>query len=245
MSAPRFQVDAPLAAGAEIDLPERAARHVAVLRLRAGDEVVLFSGQGGEHAAKLTLVARSGVRAKVGAFRDIGRESPLAITLAQCISAGDRMDITLQKATELGVRNIVPLISERAVVRLKEERAERRLQHWRAVVAAACEQCGRNSIPEVSAPTELHAWLAAPEARTAAAARLVLDPTASTNLGGLPKAQAAILLIGPEGGLADHELTAAKATGFTPIRLGPRILRTETAPLAAITALQVLWGDLN
>jgi len=245
MSAPRFQVDAPLAAGAEIDLPERAARHVAVLRLRAGDEVVLFSGQGGEHAAKLTLVARSGVRAKVGAFRDIGRESPLAITLAQCISAGDRMDLTLQKATELGVKKIVPLISERAVVRLKEERAERRLQHWRAVVAAACEQCGRNTIPDVAAPVDLHTWLAAPEARAADAARLVLAPTATTNLGAMLKAQTAILLIGPEGGLADHELVAAKSAGFTPIRLGPRILRTETAPLAAITALQVLWGDLN
>jgi 16S rRNA (uracil1498-N3)-methyltransferase len=245
MSAPRFQVDGLLAAGAEIDLPERAARHVAVLRLRAGDVVVLFSGRGGEHAARLTLVSRSGVRAKVGAFQDVGRESPLAITLAQCISAGDRMDLTLQKATELGVQKIVPLISERAVVRLKEERAERRLQHWRAVVAAACEQCGRNSIPEVSAPTELHAWLAAPETRAAEAARLVLAPEAASGLGVIPRSDSTLLLIGPEGGLADHELVAAKTAGFTPIRLGPRILRTETAPLAAITALQVLWGDLN
>src|SRR5438105_4516772 len=146
-AAPRFYVPFPLASGAEIELPDRAARHVAVLRLARGDAIVLFNGSGGEYAAQLSRVSRDTAHARIGKKNPIERESPLAITLAQCVSSGDRMDLTLQKATELGVRRIVPLESERSIVRLSSERADRRVAHWRGIVSAACEQSGRNCVP--------------------------------------------------------------------------------------------------
>lgn len=244
--APRFHVPGPLSAGAEIALPDRVARHVAVLRLREGDPLVLFTGEGGEHAARLTAVARGTARALVSEYRCPMRESPMRITLAQCISSGDRMDLTLQKATELGAHAIVPLQSDRSVVKLREERAEKKLLHWRNVVVAACEQCGRNTLPSVADPVDLHAWLASLQTwRAGGATRIVLDPEATTGMGQLARCSEVALLIGPEGGLSAHELAAATGKGFRSVRLGPRVLRTETAPLAAITALQVLWGDLR
>jgi 16S rRNA (uracil1498-N3)-methyltransferase len=238
-AAPRFHVPFPLAAGAEIELPERAARHVAVLRLTRGDAMILFDGLGGEYAAQLTRVSRDTAHARIGKRDPVERESPLAITLAQCVSSGDRMDFTLQKATELGVRRIVPLESERSIVRLSRERAERRLAHWRGIVSAACEQSGRNRVPEVGPIAGLDEFLAAP----GDGQRLLLSPEATRDLKALPGGHAVSLLVGPEGGLSPAERARAHAKGYAPVRFGPRVLRTETAPLAAIAAMQVLWGD--
>ena len=221
-------------------MPERAVRHIAVLRLARGDAVTLFNGEGGEHGAELTRISRDLARARVGPRRAIERESPLAITLAQCLSSGDRMDLTLQKATELGVQTIVPLASERSVVKLASERAERRVAHWRSVVAAACEQCGRNRVPEVSPITGLDEFLAASAPQHA---RILLAPDGASDLKGLAGTQRVSLLVGPEGGLSPEERGRAEAKGFTAVRFGPRVLRTETAPLAAIAAMQLLWGD--
>jgi 16S rRNA (uracil1498-N3)-methyltransferase len=169
------------------------------------------------------------------------RESPLAIALAQCVSTGDRMDTTLQKSTELGVSKIVPIASERSVVRLSRDRADRRLAHWRNVVIAACEQCGRNHVPEVTAITEFAAFLS--PAASDDGLRLLLAPDSDRDLKQLDPPGKVTLLVGPEGGLAPEERQRAERSGFVPIRFGPRVLRTETAPLAAIAAMQALWGD--
>jgi 16S rRNA (uracil1498-N3)-methyltransferase len=229
-----------LSLGAEIELPERVARHCGVLRLRNGDAVVLFNGEGGEFSAELTRVSRGDARACVISRQTPERESPLGIALAQCISSGDRMDITLQKATELGVSRIVPIASERSVVRLSSDRADRRVVHWRNVVIAACEQSGRNTVPEVTSIADFTAFLS----RAAGdGLRLLLAPDSDRDLKRLEPPSRVTLLVGPEGGLAPEERQRAEGSGFVPIRFGPRILRTETAPLAAIAAMQALWGD--
>ncbi len=229
-----------LSPGAEIELPERVARHCAVLRLRRGDAVILFNGEGGEFSAELMRVSRSDVRACVISMRTPERESPLAIALAQCVSSGDRMDTTLQKATELGVSRIVPIASERSVVRLSSDRADRRVDHWRNVVIAACEQCGRNHVPEVTSITDFAAFLSG---AAGDGLRLLLAPGSDRDLKQLEPTREVTLLVGPEGGLAPEERERAETSGFVPVRFGPRVLRTETAPLAAIAAMQVLWGD--
>ena len=238
--APRFFAPVKLSPGVEIELPERAARHCAVLRLRRGETVILFNGEGGEFTAELTRVSRDNTHAQVTSRRPVERESPLAIALAQCVSSGDRMDITLQKSTELGVARIVPITSNRSVVRLSSDRAVRRVEHWRNVVIAACEQCGRNRVPEVAAITDLDTFLA--EAGNDRL-RLLLAPNASQDMKHLGPARAVTLLVGPEGGLTHEERRRAEGSGFVPVRFGPRVLRTETAPLAAIAAMQALWGD--
>lgn len=237
---PRFFVPLELPSGTEIELPERAARHCTVLRLRRGDDVVVFNGEGGEFSAELTRVSRDDVRARLISKQAVERESPLAITLAQCLSSADRMDITLQKSTELGVSRIVPIASQRSVVKLSNERADRRVVHWRNVLVAACEQCGRNRVPEITAITDLAAFLGVPGGE---GLRLLLAPDASRDLKSLEPSRAVTLLVGPEGGLAPEERRHAETRGFVPIRFGPRILRTETAPLAAIAAMQAFWGD--
>jgi 16S rRNA (uracil1498-N3)-methyltransferase len=237
---PRFYVPATLLPGTEIDLPEGAARHCAVLRLRRGDAVVVFDGKGGEFAAELTLASHDKARTRVISRRAVERESPLAIELAQCVSGGDRMDVALQKSTELGVSRIVPIASERSIVKLSRDRADRRAAHWRNVVIAACEQCGRNRVPEVAAITDLEAFLAEPGGD---AVRLLLAPEADRDLKGLDPPRSVTLLVGPEGGLAPEERRRAESRGFLPVRFGPRVLRTETAPLAVIAAMQTLWGD--
>jgi 16S rRNA (uracil1498-N3)-methyltransferase len=243
--APRFWVPGPLSAGSRIDLPERAARHVGVRRLREGDAVVLFDGNRGEYAATLAKITRQGVSADIGSRHDVERESPLRLTLAQGISSGDRMDLTLQKATELGVTAIVPLACERSVVRLSPERAARRLEHWRQILISACEQCGRNRVPALAPVMDLEDWLASLGPTTDQ--RLLLDPLADAGMAEVrPQAASGVLLlVGPEGGFAAHELAATHRSGFQGARLGPRILRTETAPLAAIAILQALHGDLG
>lgn len=241
-AATRLYCDLPLSSGAEIALPESAARHaVTVLRLQVGDALSLFNGEGGEYSARLVAVNKHEARARVAEFRALERESPLAITLALGISAGERMDYSLQKATELGVSAIAPLATERSVVKLAGERADKRLHHWRNVVVAACEQCGRNRVPAVAPVQTLFSYLA----RADRGARLLmLSPDAATPLKSMPPSAALVLLIGAEGGFSQAEDEAARASGFEPVSLGPRILRTETAPVAALAALQMLWGDL-
>jgi 16S rRNA (uracil1498-N3)-methyltransferase len=237
----------PLAEGLRVDLPEGAARHaVKALRLRVGDSLVLFDGVAGEHAAKIVSIERERVAAEVLAWRDRECESPLSLTLIQALQSGEKMDMTVQKAVELGVRHIVPLISRRSVVRLDGERALRRVEHWRGVVASACEQCGRNRVPAVEELDGLERWLA--KAPSEGVLRLMLAPAARHTLATLPQPLPGgriELLIGAEGGLAPEEMQAAIQAGFVGIRLGPRILRTETAGLAALAAMQCLWGDFR
>jgi 16S rRNA (uracil1498-N3)-methyltransferase len=237
----RLYCDLPLSPGAEIALPEAAARHaVTVLRLQVGDTLNLFNGEGGEYSASLVAVNKRETRVRLIEFHAAERESPLRITLALGISAGERMDYSLQKATELGVAAIQPLATERSVVKLAGERADKRLRHWQNVVVAACEQCGRNRVPAVAPVQKLFAYLAAVDRNKRL---LLLSPDAATPLKRVPPAAGVVLLIGAEGGLAPAESEAAEASGFEPVSLGPRILRTETAPVAAIAALQTLWGD--
>ncbi|MGH8443780.1 MAG: 16S rRNA (uracil(1498)-N(3))-methyltransferase [Solimonas sp.] len=231
-----------LAAGQTIRLPEAAFRHlVQVLRLKPGERFVAFDGRGGEYEAELTAVARRDAEARLLAFIDADRESPLDLTLAQCVSKGERMDYTLQKAVELGVTRIVPLLSSRSVVRLDAERTDKKLEHWRGIVASACEQSGRTRLPAVAEIVALPTWL---DDESAPGTRLTLDPQGHHSLHQLPQPNGPVtLLVGPEGGLSDHELDRARAAGFTGIRMGPRVLRTETAGVAALAALQALWGD--
>jgi 16S rRNA (uracil1498-N3)-methyltransferase len=234
----------PLAPGAVVELPATAAHHlVRVLRLRAGAPLALFDGSGGDFRAEIAAVEGDRVRVRVGERSTGLRESPLAITLVQAVSRGERMDFTLQKATELGVRRIQPVLSSRSVVRLDEEQAAKKLRHWQAIVAAACEQSGRSVLPEVRAPLDLSHYLAAVPRE---GQRLVLSPSGPASLAGLASTTARVeLLIGPEGGLDDFELEAAGRAGFAPVRLGPRVLRTETAGIVALAVLQALWGDLQ
>lgn len=238
---PRFFVDLPLSPGAKVELPPVPAHHAArVLRLVKGAEVVLFNGQGGEYPAVLEWVDRDGVTARCREWRDVERESPLDIRLAQGISSGERMDYTLQKAVELGVTAIQPLAMRRSVVKLSSERAGRRVEHWRGIVMAACEQCGRNRLPPVAMPLDVPQWLAT----RPAGLKLFLSPAADATLKDVaPPAGPVWLAAGPEGGFEPEEAALIEDFGFIPVRLGPRVLRTETAALAAVAAMQALWGD--
>jgi 16S rRNA (uracil1498-N3)-methyltransferase len=240
----RVYCEAALEPGAEVALPASAANHVArVLRLRTGAPVVAFDGSGRDYHCEVVAIDGSRVRVRVGEAAEVRRESPLAVTLVQAVSRGERMDLTLQKATELGVRAIVPVFSARSVVRLDERQAAARLRHWQAVVVSACEQSGRSMLPRVHAPLDLAHYLAdAPHGGL----RLVPSPGASDSLAGLSEAPTrAELLVGPEGGFDGGELLAAESAGFKPVRLGPRVLRTETAGIVALAVLQALWGDLR
>lgn len=241
MRIPRIHLPQPLAVGDEVALPETAAHHlVRVLRLGPGAPLRLFNGAGGEYAAVLTAVDKRRAGARLQAFDPREAELPFRVVLAQAVSRGDRMDLTLQKAVELGVAAIVPLRSARSAPLPSGERLARRMAHWRGIVVSACEQCGRNRLPEIAAPIDLGVWLAQPPDGT----RLVLDPEAGRPLRGVPLAPGALtLLVGPEGGLDDDELARAGRAGCLPIALGPRILRTETAALVALAQLQLLHGD--
>lgn len=240
----RIHVDIPLASGREITLPAQAGEHVArVLRMEAGAAVVLFSGDDGrEYDAVLASVGKREVVASVGEGRQVANESPLSLTLAQGVARGEKMDFIIQKATELGVTRIVPILTERSEVKLDAARAEKRLVHWRAVAASACEQSGRARVPAIDAAQPLGAWLAA--LAEGGPMRLALLPEGSKRPNELALADAAILAIGPEGGFGERDRAALAGAGFTGLRLGPRILRTETAGLAAIAALQALYGDV-
>lgn len=238
---PRLYVDAPLAAGAHMTLPEAAAHHaVRALRLRAGEAVVLFNGLGGEYAAHIVGIEKTGVAVEIGAFSATERESPLSVTLVQGLSSGDRMDLTVQKSVELGVHWIQPVAAEKSVVHLAGERAAARREHWRRVAIAACEQCGRNHLPQILPLLPL-ARYAAP----ADALKLVLAPDAGQSLKAVVSSGALpiVLAVGPEAGFSEAEERTLVAAGFEPVSLGPRILRTETAALAALAALNALAGD--
>ncbi|MET0256765.1 MAG: 16S rRNA (uracil(1498)-N(3))-methyltransferase [Luteibacter sp.] len=240
----RIHVDTPLASGVEVTLPAQAGEHVArVLRMEAGAPVVLFSGHDGmEFDAILASVGKREVVAQVGEGRLLTNESPLSLTLAQGVARGEKMDLIVQKATELGIARIVPLITERSEVKLDAARAGKRLLHWRAVAASACEQSGRARVPQVDAAIPLAAWLAA--LGDGGPMRLALLPEGSRRPNELALTGTAILAIGPEGGFGERDRPALAANGFTGLKLGPRILRTETAGLAAIAALQALYGDI-
>jgi 16S rRNA (uracil1498-N3)-methyltransferase len=255
MRLTRVYVDAPLESGARVTLVRSAASHVTrVLRLRCGNELMLFNGRGGEYTARIDTVKGGEVTVAVGEARPAERESPLRITLAQGISRGERMDFVVQKATELGLTRFAPLYTQRSIVRLDAHQADRKLLHWRAVATAACEQCGRNRLPEISPPAELTEFVRAAGVAASSAAgassgggflRLLLSPTAERRIGDLEGAvNEAIVLVGPEGGLADAERDSAAAAGFAAVQLGPRVLRTETAAIAALTLLQREFGDL-
>jgi 16S rRNA (uracil1498-N3)-methyltransferase len=212
-----------------------------VLRLAEGDIVTLFDGRGMEYRATLERVSRSGISVRVGEASRVSRESPLAVTLAQGISSGERMDYTIQKAVELGVSEVQPIACERSVVRLAAERATKRVAHWQAIAAAACEQCGRNVVPHVHAVASLAKWLSSLPSN---ALRLTLSPDAAMTLREVPQPPSRVLLlVGPEGGLSPAERVDAGNAAFTALRLGPRVLRTETAAVAALAAMQTLWGD--
>jgi len=242
----RVYVDAPLANGAAVTLTGNAAGHVSrVLRLRAGEAVTLFNGRGGEYAAVIEQSRGGTVTVSVGEARPLERESPLNLALAQGISRGERMDLVVQKATELGVSAIVPLLTERSVVRLTAQQADRKVNHWRAIAIGACEQSGRNRLPALSPPLALADFLRGEGIAAANGTRLLLSPSGAASLDAVARPAAGItVLIGPEGGLTDEEQQAALRTGFIGVRLGPRVLRTETAAIAALTLLQHELGDL-
>jgi 16S rRNA (uracil1498-N3)-methyltransferase len=238
----RIHLDAVLAAGAEIALPEAAHRHlVQVLRLGVGETFTVFDGRRGEAEATLIAVDKRHSRARIGAVSQPQRESPLTITLLQCISKGERMDLTLQKAVELGVQAIQPVRSERSVVKLDAERWDKKMAHWQGILVAACEQSGRVMLPTLAPVAGLDTAIAQLPPATL---KLALLPGEGRRLRELPPPTAGLaLLIGPEGGLSEREITLAGAAGFQAVQLGPRVLRTETAGLATLAAAQALWGD--
>lgn len=239
---PRLHVDLALAPGLETPLPAGAARHVQVLRLQPGQAVTLFDGRGFDWPAEILRMGRSEVLVRVGAPQAVERELPIAVTLALGMPANDRMDWLVEKATELGAAAIEPLVCERSVLRLAGERADKRVAHWRGIAAAAAEQCGRARLPRIAAPRGFAEWLrerAAPEGE----ARLVLSlADGTTALAQVLRTdpRALCLLSGPEGGLSPSEDAAARAAGWQPVTLGARVLRAETAPLAALATAGVL-----
>jgi 16S rRNA (uracil1498-N3)-methyltransferase len=237
----RLYFPGEIAAHGECRVAPAQAHHVIhVLRLHAGDALTLFDGRGAEYAALIKHIDKSGLALTVMSRREVSRESPLAVVLAQGVSSGERMDYTVQKCVELGVTAIQPLITQRSVVRLAGERADKRVAHWQSVAAAACEQCGRNQVPAVLPVQPLTRWLGAPRNGV----HYLLSPQAGKRLREFVRPPNTVtLLVGPEGGWDEAETAAAQRAGFAPMALGPRILRTETAAVAALAAMQALWGD--
>lgn len=240
----RIYSDEPLRESGTVALTGEAANHIAkVLRLRVGDTLLVFDGSGRDFDAEITGFRRDGVSVAIGTGHDVATESPANITLLQGVCRGPRMDTVIQKATELGVTRIRPVLTERSVVRLDADHSERKQEHWRRVAISACEQCGRSRIPDVASPVPLDSALGQADASQV---KLLLDPGAAAAMAGMtPDGGPIALLIGPEGGLTENELRLAADCGFRGVRLGPRILRTETAPLAALAVLQFLVGDLS
>lgn len=245
-SGSRFFVPDKLGSGAEVNLPTDTAHHaIRSLRLQVGDPIVLFDGFGGEYQASICRIDRENVVARTGPFVERDTECPIDLLLAQGMSSGERMDFTIQKAIELGVGAIQPLATTRSVIKLTPERATRKTGHWRKLAIAASEQCGRNRVVSIAEPLRLSDWLGRlPRDPEAGELRLLLCPAARTGMRELPdSASRIVLLAGPEGGLEDTETDLARRRGFQSIRMGPRVLRTETAALAALAAIQLRWGD--
>ncbi|HEB97267.1 MAG TPA: 16S rRNA (uracil(1498)-N(3))-methyltransferase [Sedimenticola thiotaurini] len=243
MRIPRIHTGCPLTVGARLELEEQASRHlIRVLRLRPGDELILFDGGGRDWPARLLAGGRQRALVEITGRSDPEPAPALEIRLGISISRGERMDLAIQKAVELGVSCITPLLTERSVVRLPPSRLQKKLAHWRGVMTAACEQCGRSRLVALEEVCSLEAWLDG----SAGGTGLLLDHRGATTLDRLPPPSGPLwLLAGPEGGLSEAERERARDRGFIAIRLGPRVLRTETAPLAAIAALQMLWGDFR
>lgn len=243
MRLTRIFVNQPLSSGILVELPADTAAHLSkVLRARAKDQLVLFNGDGREFAGVIENVRGSRVSASVGAAVQLSRESPLAVTLVQCVPRGDRMDFIVQKATELGVARIVPVLSQRSVVRLDDKQSQSKAAHWRAVAVSACEQCGRNRLPEIAEPRPLINYLGE---SLACGPRLLFEPDITSTAPMDAPGAAVEIAIGPEGGFAADELEAFRVSGFRRVHLGPRILRTETAALAALSWLQARFGDMQ
>ena len=240
----RIYADCPLSVSSRVTLPEAAAHHLArVLRCRRGDEVTLFNGQGGSFSGRVATVTRVAVEVELARFHPDEPGPALNIALGLGVSRSARMDYAVQKSVELGVSTIAPLFTERGIVKLAPQRAQTRLQHWRAIIIHACEQSGRNILPALDAPQSLSAWLR----RGGDEAKFVLTPAARQGvsaLGGLDRPRVS-LLIGPEGGLSPAEQTMASEQGYLPLSLGPRTLRTETAVAAALAVFQAYWGDMR
>jgi 16S rRNA (uracil1498-N3)-methyltransferase len=238
MRLSRFFIDAPLSLG-QHELPEAQAHYIGrVLRHAAGDAVQLFDGSGQEYLGELIEVGKKNVRVELREALAGMPESPLSIHLGQGLSRGERMDWAIQKATELGAGQISPIISARCEVRLNDERADKRMAHWRQIAISACEQCGRSVLPQINPPITLEQWLEQVEADLKLVLHPVAEPWASH-----PQPASLAMLIGPEGGLSEDEVQQAMARGFHAARLGPRVLRTETAPVVALSVAQQLWGD--
>lgn len=224
----------------EMQLSEEASHHLArVLRAAVNDEIILFNGEGGEYDAVIQSITKKAVIVNIRKFISRDVESPLKIILAQGIARGEKMDFVMQKAVEMGVSEIIPVITERCSVRLEKEREQKRLQHWQTVVVSACEQSGRNRVPVVYAPQTLSTWLDQCQADV----KFVLSPHVKNKLNVKNKPESAAVLIGPEGGLSNQEVEAAIRQGFSALNLGPRVLRTETAALAVLAVLQFKFGD--
>ena len=242
MPSRRIHCDLRLGPGAQFALSPEAAQHVAKsLRLKTGDPLTVFDGRGGEYEAVIQRIERDRVDVKVGAFRDVERESSLDVGLVQGLPEADKMDWIIQKAAELGVCWIQPVVCDRSVVRLSGERAARREQHWRRVAVAACEQCGRNRIPDVRPTLGFQSWIA-----VASNAKRWMLARDGTPVSAMQAPEGPLeLLIGPEGGLSERERDLATSRGFEPVAIGPRVLRTETAPVVALAAMHALWGDFS
>ena len=240
MRLPRIYTPQPLAADMLIELEEGAAQHLLrVLRMKPSQQIVLFNNTNREFTAVLEQASKHSAQVRVVEVVEANRESPLWTHLGIVLSKGDRFEFALQKAVELGVSELTPLISERCEVRLKGERQEKKLHHWQQICVSACEQCYRNQVPEVHPVASLDDWVA----RRQEALKLVLHPQAAQPIHQFDRPASVALLIGPEGGLSDHEVLLAEQAGFKSTLIGPRVLRTETAPLVALTLLQAQWGD--
>lgn len=240
---PRFHCPVPLVPGSLVDLPETVAHHLHVVRQQSGDELVLFDGSGGQVRARLVEIGKRRASAEILAHEAVDVELPFRVTLAQGLPEGSKMDWIVEKAVELGVAAVQPLAAQRSVVRLSGDRADKRLAHWQAVVVSASEQCGRNRLADVAPVQDLARWVARPDAGT----RILLSPRADASLAQWVRAtpaQDVTLLVGPEGGFTDAEEEAALAAGALPLSMGPRVLRTETAGLAALAILAAGWGGI-
>ena len=240
MRIPRIFTEQALVEGAAVALEEGPSRHIGkVLRMQVGRELILFNGQGGEYQAIITQASKKVIEVEIREFSIDSKQSSLNIELGIGLSKGDRFELVLQKATELGVSKIVPLLSQRSEVKLNPERLAKKLASWRQIIVGACEQCQLNIVPTLSEPLKLEQWLSGCDSDL----KLVLHHRSDGTLADMPKPKSLSLLIGPEGGLTDEEIKRAQSHNFKALTLGPRVLRTETAPLAAISLAQYLWGD--
>jgi 16S rRNA (uracil1498-N3)-methyltransferase len=240
MRIPRFFESAELAPNQSWVLSDEVTQHVArVLRMRVGDTLILFNGSGSEFECELTQVEKRSATVTVKSQTDISRASPLHVHIGQALSRGERMDYAVQKATETGMSEMTPLTTERSEVRLKEDRQDKRLRHWQQVAISACEQSLRNELPTIHPVSSLEEWITSVEADL----KLVLHHHSAKPLADFDQPTSVALLIGPEGGLTEAEVELAQQQGFQPVAFGPRVFRTETAPVAALSILQYLWGD--